>query len=1494
MASSSRSRLLTPSHPFSPRSNSKPESAVEYVDITSNASPIEAEWARIASLRSEGHDLPPFGVPFARVRGGSSSGSGVVVAQGPVPFSLGTDTAGSRRIPAGLNNVLGVKPTRGALRTTGVLPACRTLDCVSIFAQTIEDAKLLPYEDPWVAERYAAIEQFIDTAEPEAMDLTKLSRTITSIFKRFDAILVPTSPTFPTIADLAKEPIREKSRLGTYTNFVNFMGWSAIAIPGGWRADGVPFGITLIAGTWEEQRLFDLSRRWPSDVSRRLGATNVEYHEPKPSGSTPVVSNSMKLAVVGAHLADFPLNKDLLVRGASFIESTKTAPCYQLYKLQQPQGSSVLKPGLKRVANDRSAIAVEVWDMPRVHLGSFLETVKAPLGIGSIALQDGQWVHGFICEPEGLVGATDIISYGGWRTYSIAKPRAKGKETKRTICRDLVANGGEIAAPIFSAADAHTPHVTTADIALPLVGNTVADTYLHGRQILDLACQSEADAVIPGYSFLAENAEFAAAVEAVGLVWIGSTADQMRELGLMHRAREIAIAAGLPVVPGTKGLESSLETALEEAEKIGYPVMAKSTAGGSGIGLYRCDDAAELREAFDGVRRLGQANFGDDGVFIEPFIENARHIEVQVLGDGNGWVVCAGERDCSLQRRNQKVVEETPAAFVPVKARQAMRDAAVTLAASAKYRNVGTVEFIFDIDGGLAYFLEMNTRLQADTRLQAEHPITEEVTGLDLVRCMVSIAMQDCSAIFAKERNEMTVSVYAESPLQEFRPSSGKLITAGQELSSPYDPMLAKLIAHAPDRAAAARKMSEVLSKTIITGVETNIPFLSGTFTTKSLDTFPYKANVVEIIDPGSQLAVQDFPGNGYWHIGVPPSGPMDNYSFQLANCLVGNGSHAAGLECAVQGPTLLFCCASLIAVVGADAPVYIAGKDRLSIGTVKNGARAYVAVRGGIQMPLVMGSRSTFVAGHLGGHNGRNLRVGDLLPLTPVIDTDKIDITARAPRLPLPTSTAREWVVSVLPGPHGSPTHFTEAGLLRLFTGEWTVHYNSNRIGVRLSGPRAEWARQTGGDAGLHPSNIHDSPISCERDQLHWGRSRGVDGGRAKLGRFVVFATVVEAELWKFGQTLPGDCLYLRPIDFDAAQALSKEWKRRQAGDRALLLEFGSADNFNLRQTFHILSFIEQHCRAPIPNVEELTSGVRSIHVQLEAHFSLPQVLDSLVSHELALGTQIPPRLPSRIVHMPLAFKDEKSRKAIARYMSTIRFSAPYLPNQVEQYIHAATFLFLGLGDVYQGSPCAIPLDPRHRLFGTKYNLSRSFTPRGAVGVAGQYLCIYATDSPGRLPTHGAYGIYLGWITFYDVAEGDLDEAERAGTVEDLVKITHTELDLNQYEQWLSDNSESICAVREERSEAVHKAEFFEKLLKPYQPSTMMSGERVKVPFPGRCFRCAVDEGDQIWVESNRMEVKISSPVSGKCAKLLVAEGDVVGPADDVAVIQGNNGETS
>ena len=296
----------------------------------------------------------------------------------------------------------------------------------------------------------------------------------------------------------------------------------------------------------------------------------------------------------------------------------------------------------------------------------------------------------------------------------------------------LIANRGEIAVrairtlkrlgvtsvAVYSDADRNAQHVRDADIAIALGGDKPADSYLRIDKILAAAKETGAQAIYPGYGFLSESAEFAEACEAAGIAFVGPTPTQIREFGLKHRARELAGEARVPMAPGT-GLLDSLEQALAAAETIGYPVMLKTTAGGGGIGLTRCADAEALASAYDSVKRMGEQFFSDAGVFLERFVYQARHVEVQIFGDGTGRVVALGERDCSLQRRNQKVVEETPAPNLPQATRERLHAAAVQLGESVGYRSAGTVEFIYDAARDDFYFLEVNTRLQV------EHPVTE-------------------------------------------------------------------------------------------------------------------------------------------------------------------------------------------------------------------------------------------------------------------------------------------------------------------------------------------------------------------------------------------------------------------------------------------------------------------------------------------------------------------------------------------------------------------------------------------------------------------------------------------------------------------------------------------------------------------------------------------------------------------------------------------------
>lgn len=384
-----------------------------------------------------------------------------------------------------------------------------------------------------------------------------------------------------------REPVRENSLLGTYTNFVNFLDWSALSIPAGFCAQGLPFGITIISTTWQEPKLVALAKMLHSGGNRTLGATSSTYEESKVEILSPLKTGDIlpvktfSVAVVGAHLRGFLLNKDLTSRGAIFAVATKTAPRYRLFSLAAPEGA-IRKPGLQRVGKDGvgSSIEVEVWNLPESQFVSFFGTTPSPLGLGSVELATGSWVFGFIREPFGLDGAADTSHHGGWRNYMAAQsgdsltiqvenclrahdlaPCNGILPASRPIKSVLIANRGEIAVRIiktlremsvksiavYSRSDAAAEHVRTADAAWPLAGETVSETYPdpgHRKK-------ARADAVIPGYEFLAENADFAGQVEEAGLIWVGPTPEPMLDMGLKHRAREIAQAAGVPTVPGS-------------------------------------------------------------------------------------------------------------------------------------------------------------------------------------------------------------------------------------------------------------------------------------------------------------------------------------------------------------------------------------------------------------------------------------------------------------------------------------------------------------------------------------------------------------------------------------------------------------------------------------------------------------------------------------------------------------------------------------------------------------------------------------------------------------------------------------------------------------------------------------------------------------------------------------------------------------------------------
>ena len=420
------------------------------------------------------------------------------------------------------------------------------------------------------------------------------------------------------------------------------------------------------------------------------------------------------------------------------------------------------------------------------------------------------------------------------------------------IRRLLIANRGEISIRIahtarrmgietiavYSEPDKDAPHVRASDRAIALGGITSAESYLRIDKVLDAMRRSNAEAVHPGYGFLSENAEFADAVEAEGFVFVGPRADTIRAMGSKSEAKDQMAAAGVPVTPGYQGSAQDLSTFLTEAEEIGYPVLLKATAGGGGKGMRRVDAKDELEGALAAAKREAMSAFGDDRFLLEKFLPNARHVEVQIFGDGKGNVVHVFERDCSVQRRHQKIIEEAPAPALPTEVRDRLLDAGVAAGKAVNYRGAGTVEFLFD-GASNVYFMEMNTRLQV------EHPVSEMISGLDFVEWQLRIAAGESLPL---EQNQIETTghavearLYAEDPNNDFAPSTGTLTTLkfptdvrvdsgvvkGQEVSPYYDPMIAKIIAHAASRGEAIAQLRDAVSRTRITGIDTNSPYLS-------------------------------------------------------------------------------------------------------------------------------------------------------------------------------------------------------------------------------------------------------------------------------------------------------------------------------------------------------------------------------------------------------------------------------------------------------------------------------------------------------------------------------------------------------------------------------------------------------------------------------------------------------------------------------------------
>lgn len=1187
----------------------------------------------------------------------------------------------------------------------------------------------------------------------------------------------------------------------------------------------------------------------------------------------------------------------------------------------------------------------------------------------------------------------------------------------------LIANRGAIAcriirtldrmgiasAAVYSEADRHAMHVARAREAVAIGPPPAAESYLKIDAILDAARKTGAEAIHPGYGFLSENPSFAEACERAGIVFIGPKPAHMRAFGLKHKARELALAANVPVAPGSD-LISDVAHAMREAERIGYPVMIKSTAGGGGIGLQLAASPDEIAPMFERVERLARNNFKNAGIFIEKYVAHGRHIEVQIFGNGKGSVVALGERDCSAQRRNQKVIEETPAPNLPEATRAALWEAARRLGQSVNYTNAGTVEYLYDAETGAFYFLEVNTRLQV------EHGVTEEVTGIDLVEWMLRQAAGELppldQASIKPKGASIQARLYAENPGRDFHPSAGLLthvvwpqdarveawVESGSEVSPFYDPMLAKIIAKGTTRDEALRKLQAALDATEIGGLETNLDYLRqlsrhdalarGEMLTGTLRSFAYKANTIEVLAPGTQTTIQDWPGRvGYWAVGVPPSGPMDPLSFRLANRLVGNDEGSAAIETTLSGPTLKFNTDTVVCLGGAELtatldgepvaywqPFAIGAGQVLKLGNVTgSGVRAYVAVRGGIDVPLYLGSRSTFTLGKFGGHAGRTLRTGDVLHIGAS--------TAEAPRKALSAALrprlTHAWEIGVLYGPHGALDFFTPGYVETFFAAEWEVHYNSNPTGIRLIGPKPVWARTDGGEAGLHPSNIHDNAYAVGTINFTGDMPviLGPDG--PSLGGFVCPATIAQAELWKMGQLRPGDKVRFRRLTpGEAARWLAKqdaevaalkpvvppamrhakwgdddcivgtraaegEWPTvtyRRAGDAYLLVEYGPIVlDFALRLRVHaLMQAVTQAVETNrLCGILDQTPGIRSLQIHYDPRrLPLDDLIAALQSIEEALGDSSDMEVESRLVHLPLSWDDPAVQATIDKYMRGVRADAPWCPSNIEfirringldsiedvkRILFDATYLVLGLGDVYLGAPVATPIDPRHRLVTTKYNPARTWTPDNVVGIGGAYLCIYGMEGPGGYQlfgrtcqmwnTYRAAGAFEAgkpWllrffdrIKFYPVSGEELLEFRDAflqGKRE--IEIAPGKFRLKDYLAFLDENAASIAAFKA-RQQAAFDAERA-RWQRTSEDGSVASGEviseleldgalplgatAVESPVPGSVWKVLVEPGHKvaegetlIIVESMKMEIAVRAPSDGLVREVRCAEGRAV-----------------
>jgi urea carboxylase len=660
--------------------------------------------------------------------------------------------------------------------------------------------------------------------------------------------------------------------------------------------------------------------------------------------------------------------------------------------------------------------------------------------------------------------------------------------------------------------------------------------------------------------------------------------------------------------------------------------------------------------------------------------------------------------------------------------------------------------------------------------------------------------------------------------------------------------MVANLVATGRDRAGALTQLTEQAASLAIGGPLTDAPrlraalprILAGLRDGRDLDDLPTALCAVEVLHPGLLTTVQDWPGRlGRWAEGVPPSGPFDDRAFRIANRLVGNPEGAAGLEMTLVGPRLRFHVAAIVCLTGAPRSATLDGRPlplwtpvAVSAGGViecgppgPSGCRGYLAVRHGLAVPEHLGSRATFDLGGFGGHGGRALAAGDLVPLAQ--DTPPAELARCCPPLPRREQPAypRAWTIAVHEGPHAAPDFFTSDDMAVLYAQAYQVHHNSSRTGIRLIGPRPRFARRDGGEAGLHPSNIHDNAYAIGAIDFTGDMPilLGPDG--PSCGGFVCPAVVTADERWKLGQLRPGDTVRFHRRDpaLAAVVATHDDWVLRRAGDDYLLVEVGPPElDLGLRLRVQLL--LEQLQARTVPGLIDLTPGIRSLQLHVDPARLTVAGAAELVRRLLAEQPAIDAvAIPRRTVWLPLSWDDPQTRKAIDIYMRSVNPTAPWCPSNLEfirringlddiaavqRIVFAAEYLVLGLGDVYLGAPVATPLDPRHRLVTTKYNPARTWTPQNAVGIGGAYMCIYGMEGPGGYQFVGrTVPIWDTWgadpcvlrcfdvIRFFPVSAEELLELRRRPY---RPRIEAGTFSWSEYQAFLQANAADIDAFRQ------------------------------------------------------------------------------------------------